>query len=158
MSADYSRITKAFLIFLSNIRELFAKTTPEIWNLIDKQGFSIQKDPFGKYYNCIVFVGNQTCCTMTEFADFFNLSPGTATGIIDKLVFRNLLTRKDNPADRRKVEIVLAELGQLIYDKAQEFEREQVRSLLTLLTEDEIQIATSIMQKLNQSSLFSDFS
>lgn len=155
MTTDFRELSSSFLIFMQNLRELFAKQQPEVWNLLDSKGFSLKKDPFGKYYNTIYMIGNQEPCNMTEFADFFHLSPGTATGIIDKMVDRKLITRVPNANDRRKVELMLTDRGKFIFEKAKDFEKNQIQTLLSSISAEDITFAKQLIDKLNAHPLFS---
>lgn len=57
---------------------------------------------------------------MTEVADFAMLPPGTLTKLIDQLVEENLVYRRIDPADRRRIRAFLTRRGLTAYHKINE--------------------------------------
>jgi len=53
-------------------------------------------------------------------AQQIHVTPGTVTGITDRLVKLGLIDRQHRPSDRRRVYLTLTERGQRHYDKAPE--------------------------------------
>ena len=154
MNPDLSELVSNFLLLSQNFKQFFAKNQPTLWKLMENQENMFQKDPFGRYFNCILHVGANPQCSMTEFADQFNLNPATATGVINKLVEVECIERVANPKDRRKVELILAQRGKIIYSTAKDFERNQIQDLLGDFSPEEIQFILKIMKKLNDNPKF----
>jgi DNA-binding MarR family transcriptional regulator len=80
---------------------------------------------------------------MSEIASALGVSLATATGVVDRLVERDILTREGDPGDRRVVLCRLSEKGgelmsglwQLSRDQAGELMRSLASSQLLLITE-----------------------
>ncbi len=148
MSDNYDLLVNEFIQFLESIREMLVTGWPGLIQLIkDKVG---DKDPFGRYFQVILYIGNHDRSTMTEFAEFFDLSPATATGLVDRLVQLDIVQREPSKKDRRKVEIFLAERGMQIYNMAYSFQEKEIKRMVNLLTEDEIDFLIKIAKKLNK--------
>ncbi len=62
---------------------------------------------------------------------------------------KNLIARKENPKDRRKVEIVLTDLGQFIYQKVVRIQKDEIRSVLDALDSQDMINAKEILEKIN---------
>ncbi|MHA1451821.1 MAG: MarR family winged helix-turn-helix transcriptional regulator [Promethearchaeota archaeon] len=147
MSDNYNILFKEFIQFLESIREMLVTGWPELIHLIkEKVG---DKDPYGRYFQIILFIGNNKRCNMTEFAEYFDLSPATATGMVDRLVQLNFVQRESSQKDRRKVEIFLTEQGLEIYELAHSFQEKEVKKIIDLLTDEEIGFLIRISRKIN---------
>jgi DNA-binding MarR family transcriptional regulator len=80
---------------------------------------------------------------MSEIASALGVSLATATGVVDRLVERDILTREGDPGDRRVVLCRLSEKGeelmsglwQLSQDRAGELMRSLASPQLLLITE-----------------------
>ncbi|MBN2156225.1 MAG: MarR family transcriptional regulator [Candidatus Lokiarchaeota archaeon] len=142
-------LAKEFFQFLETMRDLLVASQPGLAQLINSKEFPLDKDPFGRYFQVILHIGNNERCSMTEFADYFDLKPATATGMIDRLVQLELVQRESNPNDRRKVEIKLSESGIAIYEQAHSFLENEVKKIIDQLTEEEIQFLIKISKKIN---------
>jgi DNA-binding MarR family transcriptional regulator len=68
---------------------------------------------------------------MTELAGSLGVTLATATGIVDRLVERGLITRENQLTDRRVVMCRLSEKGQDMTDRLWETSREKARQLLS---------------------------
>jgi DNA-binding MarR family transcriptional regulator len=66
-----------------------------------------------------------------------SLSQATITGIIDRLVARQLVTRDRNESDRRQVTVELAAAGQALIETAPSPLQERFADRLSQLTQDE---------------------
>ena len=86
-------------------------------------------------------------CTMSELADAARQISATMTGIVDRLVERNLLTRQRDPADRRAVRITLTEDGRKLLDAIQQKKRIRLRQFLEQLTPAERRDFVRLVQK-----------
>ncbi|WP_457557959.1 MarR family winged helix-turn-helix transcriptional regulator [Candidatus Harpocratesius sp.] len=157
MDSKHDEVVASFITFMQNIRELLSKNRPRLLKFINKQGLLFHKDPFGKTYNAIIFIGKHGKCKMKEYAEFFHLSPGTATGSVNTLIKRGFVQRANKSSDRRVVEIELTKKGKIIYDKGMEFQQKEIKDILDVLTNEEIESLINILHKLNTSfNIFTD--
>lgn len=153
-SRDYSKLIQQYLLFMYNLREAFSRHQPEIWSMLRERGYDLLSDPYGRFFNTILVLGNMERCTMSDVAEYFNLSPATATGLIDKMVGMKLVKRINSPEDRRVVLIILDEIGNVIFEKAQEFQRMNVQSMFEDFSNEELEKAIQMMEKINRSTAF----
>ncbi|MBN1376081.1 MAG: MarR family transcriptional regulator [Dehalococcoidia bacterium] len=68
---------------------------------------------------------------MSELASSLGVSLATATGILDRLVERELVTRENHKEDRRVVMCQLSVQGRVMTDKLWKTSREKARQLLS---------------------------
>lgn len=94
----------------------------------------------------IIFQKNEL--TMSELSKNLGIGVSTATGIIDRLVGKKLVLRKNDPKDRRIVCIELTKSGR---QKAVDYQKQLKNSfekMLASLTQKEQQILILIMEKI----------
>jgi DNA-binding MarR family transcriptional regulator len=75
--------------------------------------------------------------TLRELADKHHVTPSTMSRSIDVLVQRNLVTRQDDPEDRRKVILRLTDEGQTLLARVDQESRATVASWIEQLSEAE---------------------
>ncbi len=144
------QVIDQFLIFLLKMKDEILKNRPKIMDFLNSSEFNIQRDPFGKFLRMIDYIGNKNQINMKEFIDYFNLTPGTATRIIDQLVKKNLILRESMDGDRRKVGLKLTEFGLIIYFKQKEIEKGEIKKVLDVLSDDDIENLIRILKKVNK--------
>lgn len=150
MKPEEDEILSLFFSLLHKIRDILIINRPELFEYMKKNEFQLIRDPFGRYFQIILFIGEQGRVSMSEFASHFKLKGGTATGIIDQLVERDVVKRVYNPSDRRKVEITLTEQGKDIYLKSVELQRDEIRTVLDALEQEEKAQLKRLMKKINK--------
>ena len=75
---------------------------------------------------------------MSELASALGVSLATTTGIIDRLVDRDIVKRENSREDRRVVVCRLSAIGQELTDRLYTSGRERARQLLLGLDEDKL--------------------
>ena len=151
MSDNYDSLVNEILVFLESVREMLVTGWPGLIQLIKE--YVGDKDPFGRYFQVILYIGNNEGSNMTKFSENFDLSPATATGLIDRLVHIDLVKREPSDNDRRKVEISLTKRALEIYKMAYSFQEKEVKKMINLLTENEIEFLIKIAKKLNKNEV-----
>ncbi len=98
----------------------------------------------------ICYLGKQesSVSMMKEIADYMKLALSTMTGIIDKLINKNLVRRFRSEEDRRVVRVELTENGANIYKIKLEWDKHFCINMLRPLDEDEQDVFLSLMQKI----------
>lgn len=71
---------------------------------------------------------------MSDLAGRLGVSSPSISGVVDRLVDQGLLTRRDDPADRRQALVRISDAGASQLELFRELNARQVRSLLALLT------------------------
>lgn len=136
-------------------------------NLQDELKMTGFKDEFQRAYLNIVFTGNYLQAKMQQELKIFNLTPpqfnvlrilrgqhntpmsamaiqermihrtSNVTRIIEKLVDKKLVTRKNRLDNRRMVDVLITEEGLRIINSADEIANNALRSLSDKLTEEQ---------------------
>lgn len=83
--------------------------------------------------------------TMSTVAEALEITVGTLTTAVNKLVKKNLVTRMRDESDRRIVLIRLTEEGQVIFDAHEQFHRDMIDHLMKdLELTDECELIKSL--------------
>lgn len=98
----------------------------------------------------ISFLGKSGPSIMRRLAQYLGLSASTVTGIVDKLVRKELVQREYLPEDRRVVRVSLTPRGQGIYDRDHEAHLGFSRGILAALSDDEQEILMVLMRKVSR--------
>jgi MarR family transcriptional regulator, organic hydroperoxide resistance regulator len=87
--------------------------------------------------------------TNRELAELAGVSSPTATRMVDGLVARELVTRIEDPADRRAVVISLTKPGRkAVTDKTREYDQAR-RRIAAALDRDEQEVAADLLRRLS---------
>ena len=95
-------------------------------------------------------VGRERCCVMSRIAKAICLSLSSATGLIDRLVEKNLVKRDRSSQDRRVVEVELTDEGRQVHAVALQSRLEFARDLLTGLNSQEQEALLTLFGKISQ--------
>jgi len=88
--------------------------------------------------------------TMGEIATEIELTPGTITPIIDKLIASNILQReRDESIDRRKVFVSLGKFGKKFYDKHKHAELKVATLMMNSFSQEDKLETISVMKKID---------
>ena len=82
-----------------------------------------------QFYVCLAVFHNNGC-TMSSLADEMSLSPGTITGLVDRLEKQDLVKREHDEIDRRAVTVWLAEKGRNFMNEFQKKKTEYYKTIL----------------------------
>lgn len=75
--------------------------------------------------------------TMGELSNAIGVSMPTLTGIIDRLVKREIVIRDKDEKDRRVVLVSLSPTGERVLEKMRQIETEHVRPIMTFLSSED---------------------
>lgn len=76
---------------------------------------------------------------MSELVARLGVSPSTASGLVDRLVEQGLVSRRDDPADRRQVLMGATPAGSALVDRFRQLGVGELRALLAGLSEAELE-------------------
>ena len=88
--------------------------------------------------HCLHTIDHLGAPSMSELADALQLQPGTVTGLVDALVEGGLVTRRDDPDDRRVVRAALTAKGKRGRDRRRKAMRQRLMKLLGDIGEDDL--------------------
>jgi DNA-binding MarR family transcriptional regulator len=100
--------------------------------------FASALTPFGltlQQYFTLVAIKRAGECTMGMLANQTHHSLGTMTGIVDRLVKQQLVTRRSHPTDRRVVLVQLTEAGEQSLAQVEAMRQEQMDAALAQMGE-----------------------
>ncbi|WP_105618752.1 MarR family winged helix-turn-helix transcriptional regulator [Vallitalea okinawensis] len=81
-------------------------------------------------YHTIVAIGLDRSRTMSEVAKDLNITVGTLTTAINRLVKKGYVDRRREETDRRIVKIFLTEKGKVAFKNHEKFHEEMIQSML----------------------------
>ena len=89
-------------------------------------------------FRVLYLLSEQGPITMSRLAEVLDVTPATATGVIERLEKRGLAERSHRGDDRRVVECSLSEAGQQMVGAATGARLDQMRHWLSVLEPDEL--------------------
>lgn len=92
----------------------------------------------------LLFLYTEGPGNMRSIASSFGIAISTATGIVDKLVNKNLVVRSNDPQDRRLVICSLSLQGQKLIDRIWTLGRTQIENLLCDLSTEQLKKAAEV--------------
>lgn len=87
--------------------------------------------------------------TMSEIASELDITMGTLTTAIDKLVKKGYVERKRSDADRRIVNVSLTNKGKLAYRVHEKFHLDMVKAITNDFSSQEEEVLICALRKLN---------
>jgi DNA-binding MarR family transcriptional regulator len=90
--------------------------------------------------------------SMSVLSSTLGVAMATATGIVDRLVGRGLVTREGHPEDRRVVVCRLSEEGQELVGRLRELGQVRAKSFLENMTTAELKLLAKAMETILRAS------
>jgi len=87
--------------------------------------------------------------TMSEIASDLNITMGTLTTAIDKLIKKGYVERNRSDVDRRIVNVSLTKKGKLAYRIHEKFHLDMVKTIMNNFTSQEEEVLLCALRKLN---------
>ncbi|NLK74502.1 MAG: MarR family transcriptional regulator [Clostridiales bacterium] len=88
--------------------------------------------------------------TMSEIAAQLEITMGTLTTAVDKLIKKGYLERSRSEVDRRIVNVSLTKRGKLAYRIHEKFHMDMVKAVMEDMTEAEEEVLLTALRKLNK--------
>ncbi|MER7277791.1 MarR family winged helix-turn-helix transcriptional regulator [Dactylosporangium sp. NPDC000244] len=105
-----------------DLRQVFddlVRFETDLWNGVDARLRQAGAVPLGSL-NVLQVVARTPDCRVNDIADALSITIGGASQAVDRLVARELLARRPNPADRRSSIVELTEAGSASLTAAEE--------------------------------------
>ncbi|MHC4778559.1 MAG: MarR family winged helix-turn-helix transcriptional regulator [Planctomycetota bacterium] len=96
----------------------------------------------------VVQIGREEQTTMGSLAEGLGIAPGSLTGVVDRLIEKNLVKRERDQADRRRVVVALSSGGKKVFERFQEGAARFADSLFSLLSPQESETLLNLMERL----------
>lgn len=126
LEADIDEFTE----IIGKLKFALVRRNPKILNDLDIEITPMQ---FGL---CMLLKINGKL-TMGELSNAIGVSMPTLTGIIDRLVKREIVIRDKDEKDRRVVLVSLSPTGECVLEKMRQIETEHVRPIMTFLSSED---------------------
>jgi DNA-binding MarR family transcriptional regulator len=78
--------------------------------------------------------------SLTEIASRLHVTPSTMSGAVDHLVGLGLLSRADDPTNRRQIRISITPLGLETLDRLSELGKRQMAALFSLISDADLDV------------------
>jgi MarR family transcriptional regulator, organic hydroperoxide resistance regulator len=88
----------------------------------------------------IFFISNRGATTTGKLAEVLKVTPTNVTGIVNRLLEKNLITRIGDPDDRRVLLLRLTPLGDQAVAELRQKRKERMIELFNRLTDEEAEI------------------
>jgi DNA-binding MarR family transcriptional regulator len=98
-------------------------------------------------FKVVMILSLQDPASGQELAQHLGVGLGTVTGIVDRLVARRLVTRQEDPDDRRIRRIALTPTGRELADEVVHAGLSRFRCVLELLDTETLRAFESVMRK-----------
>jgi DNA-binding MarR family transcriptional regulator len=86
----------------------------------------------------LFFISNQRGTNPGKLAGALGVTPSNVTGIVDRLVEQGLISRRENPEDRRTLVLRVTEKGEAILSDLRERRTSSMREILAHLNVEEL--------------------
>jgi MarR family transcriptional regulator, organic hydroperoxide resistance regulator len=87
----------------------------------------------------LFFIYNEGTVNFRQLAAAMKVTPSNVTGIIDRLVEQGLVTRTENPEDRRMLMLRLTDKGEVLMSNLRERRVNQMSSILSRMTDSQLE-------------------
>jgi DNA-binding MarR family transcriptional regulator len=117
--------------YYRTVNRAFTQYDPDAW-----MGISISI----AQVKTLFFIADEKEVNFRKLASAMNVTPSNVTGVVDRLVEQGLLTRTENPSDRRMLMIKLTDKGETLINSLWESRTNQISSVLNRMTPEDLNI------------------
>ena len=98
----------------------------------------------------LICVTKKNGATSGQIASTLGVALSTITGIVDRLAEQDMVTRHEDPRDRRITRVLPTPRGQQLVDDLLQFRNEMITTILSRLTSEQLQTVETAFQYLAQ--------
>lgn len=136
---------------LSAVNELFSEVFNDILRIEEKTlRNGVFKDISLSEVHTVEVIGMYEPKNMSDVAKKLNITVGTLTVAINKLVRKGYVKRERSSSDRRVVNVSLTNKGRVLYRFHAKFHSDMIREVILELTEQEIGVLNSALSNLSK--------
>jgi DNA-binding MarR family transcriptional regulator len=140
---DRAELTKEIIELQRQINRDIRQHTLEAW-----MGLNITAPQLKTMF----FIANQGSTNFTKLALALGVTPPNVTGIVDRLVEHGLVSRQENPEDRRMLMLHLTEKGKSIIADLRERRASRMSKILSNLSLEELATVAKGFNLLNRAA------
>jgi DNA-binding MarR family transcriptional regulator len=105
-------------------------------------------------FRTLAFVNRNKGSSLCEVADHMGMTPPSASTLVNGLIERGMMTREDQPDDRRRVRLAVTKRGQAILEASTHATMTYLAKKLNSVTADDREAIVKAMETLR--SVFTD--
>lgn len=114
----------------------------QFMQLLDEERFRLTLPQF---YTLLHLHGAAGPCKMTELAELTHQSAASLTGVVDRLLEKELVERTRHDRDRRQVMVVVTARGSAMISEIKQARREQMQAALGNLGQEQMQTLQQLL-------------
>ncbi|HXZ95067.1 MAG TPA: MarR family transcriptional regulator [Dehalococcoidia bacterium] len=135
---------------IENILQLGEKAFRELFPMVPTEW--LQLDLTMPQLKVVLLLFMSGPARMSDIASALGVSLATATGVVDRLVERDVVQRESQPEDRRVVLCRLSEKGQKMIGRLWQLSRDNLRELLDAIEPAKLGLVIEALQAISQAS------
>lgn len=116
----------------------------QFMHLLDSKRFRITLPQFHTLFHLHQMDGE---CKMSDLADATHQSAASLTGVVDRLLEKQLVARTRDPRDRRQVMVILTPLGSTLIDDIKQARYQQMQSALANLKDEDVHTLVRLLDR-----------
>jgi DNA-binding MarR family transcriptional regulator len=97
-------------------------------------------------FRALSFVSRNIGSSLLDVANHLGLTPPSTSRLVDGLIYRNMMTRKDHPDDRRRIKLTVTHVGQQILEASRQ---DALTYLATKLSNTNVDDRKAIVKAMN---------
>ena len=105
-------------------------------------------------FRALSFVNRNAGSSLLEVANHLGLTPPSTSRLVDGLIYRNMMTREDHPDDRRRVKLIVTNIGKQILEASRQDALTYLSAKLSSINTDDREAIIKAMNVLQP--IFSD--
>jgi DNA-binding MarR family transcriptional regulator len=136
---------------IDDILECFAALTQNLagWHAPEFLGLDVTMSQA----KCLYLVALRPGISMSTLAEHLGVGPSAISGLVDRLVEHGYLDRRDDPADRRHLQLSLTSGGEAVIEHIRELNSHHLRTLLGGLDPTELEAVRTGILALDREAL-----
>ncbi|MDU4696630.1 MAG: MarR family transcriptional regulator [Paenibacillus sp.] len=104
----------------------------------------------GPQFHMLTLIARKTTCNVSYLAEKLEVKPSAITVMIDRLVQSGYVERRHDEKDRRAVLLSVTERGAEVLAEARKKSREVLKNQFSVLSEQELEMMITILEKLSK--------
>ncbi len=105
-------------------------------------------------FRALSFVNRNVGSSLLEVANHLGLTSPSTSRLVDGLIYRNMMTREDHPDDRRRVKLIVTNIGKQILEASRQDALTYLSAKLSSINTDDREAIIKAMNVLQP--IFSD--
>ncbi|EOS58549.1 MULTISPECIES: MarR family winged helix-turn-helix transcriptional regulator [Paenibacillus] len=106
----------------------------------------------GPQFHTLMLIAKKSNCNVSYLADKLEVKPSAITVMVDRLVQSGFVERRHDEQDRRAVLLSVTERGAEVLAEARKKSREVLKTHLSVLSQQELEMMITILEKLSNNS------